>query len=282
MPSIVPPPMAEWELIITGCGTSHGNPPWGRPDLWSDDPRDQRRRSGAVLRGPAGQVVLIDAGPDLAHQLKDPFRTWDGRSYPADGIVRCDALLLTHDHADHTHGLNDLRHLNRLMGGASIPVHGEAGHLAAVQRMFPYCFGDGGGAYELWRPTLVPRPMADGATIAIAGLPVTPFAMGHGSAGRVTGFRCGGLGYLTDLKTLPSEADPLLQDLDLLAMSMLRDSTHETHQGWDEAQAVLARLRPRRCVLIHMGYEVRWAAWQARLPSGVEMAWDGWRGRFAA
>src|SRR3954466_15505408 len=107
------PSMPAWELIITGCGTSHGNPPWGLPGAWSEDPRDRRRRSGALLRGPRGQVLLIDAGPDLMYQLRDPDLTWDGVTYPTGSVVRCDGVLLTHDHADHVNGLNDLRHLNR-------------------------------------------------------------------------------------------------------------------------------------------------------------------------
>lgn len=265
-----------WEFIITGCGTSHGCPMWGVPGRWSSDPRDRRRRSGALLRGPRGQVVLFDCGPDLAHQMTDPYRDWDGRSYPARCITRCDAVLLTHDHADHCHGINDLRHLNRLMRGDGIAMYGHQPHLEAVRGMFPYCFGAGEDFYSQSRPVLRPVPLADGRTVAVAGLPVTPFAMSHGSAGRTTGFRCGSLAYLTDIKALPPEADALLQGLDLLALGMLRAEPHPTHQCWDEAQAVIARLRPRRTVLIHMAPEVVFAEWIARLPSDVAMAVDGW------
>ena len=277
--------MAEpWTVVITGCGTSHGNPPYGRPDLWSEDPRDRRRRSGAQLHAPDGRRVLIDAGPDLLDQLRDPFADWDRRSYPARSTDRCDALLLTHDHADHSHGLNDLRHVNRLMrrGGtpAAITVLGWGPHLAALRAMFPYCFGDGGEFYELSAPTLVTQPMEDHRTIQVAGLAVTPFAMSHGVAGRTTGFRIGSMAYLTDLKELPAAADVHLCDLDLLVLDMLREEPHETHLCWAEAEAIIARLAPRRTVLTHMGHEVRWAAWQQRLPPGVEMAVDGWRAEF--
>lgn len=265
----------RWRLVITGCGTSHGNPPWGIPELWSDDPRDHRRRSGAALLGPGGRVVLIDAGPDLLHQLRDPFRDWDGRRYPERCITRCDALLLTHDHADHTHGINELRHLNRLMGGAGIAIHGHASHLAELARMFPYCFIDAEEAYRLATPALAAHELEDGRTVDLAGLPVTPFAMSHGPAGRVTGFRIGSLGYCTDCKELPREADRHLQDLDVLVLDMLRETPHPTHMGWDEARAVIDRLRPRRTVLVHMGFEVRYAEWEALLPGGVTMAVDG-------
>jgi len=281
---------ATWEIIITGCGTSHGNPPWGYPEHWSDDPRDQRRRSGAVLLGPGHEVLLIDAGPDLMHQLRDPERRWDGRGYPAGSVTRCDGVLLTHAHADHSHGLNDLRHLNRLTG-APIPLYGADVHLAEVQGMFPYCFARGVApvpgepaqpAYGAWAPALIARHLVDGVVHPIAGLPVTLLPMSHGPAGRTTAFRCGGLGYLTDLKSIDPVHDHALAGLDLLVLDMLREQPHETHLCWAEAQALIARLRPRRTVLTHMGHEVRYADWQPRLPADVVMAIDGLRLPFSA
>ncbi len=267
---------STWRFVLTGCGTSHGNPLWGLESWWSTDPKDRRRRSGAALLGPLDEVVLFDAGPDLAHQCTDPLRTWDGRSYPADCLVRCDAVLLSHCHADHCHGLNDLRHLNRLMAGASIPIYGNGSHLDELRQMFPYCFGAYEEAYRHARPALELVPVEDGRQVTVADLPVTAVAMSHGPGGRTTGWRCGSLGYLTDLKELPTEAEAVLAGLDLLVLSMLREKPHPTHLSWDEAQAVIARLKPRRTVLTHMAPEVRWADWQARLPEGVAMGWDGW------
>lgn len=284
-----------WEIVITGCGTSHGNPAWGDPAWWSTDPRDARRRSGALLRATDGRVVLIDTGPDLLHQLRDPYRRWDGVSYPVDAVTRCDAVLMTHDHADHAHGINDLRHVNRLMRHAqraagthvsgspapSIPLLGNADHLVRLESMFPYCFGKGEEFYSLSAPALVARALEDDVPTVIAGLPVIPFAMSHGSAGRTTGFRIGDLAYLTDLKELAAHAEQYLRGVGLLVLDMLRDEVHPTHLCWAEALAIIARLRPQRTVLTHMGPEVRFAEYQARLPPGVEMAVDGWRAVFS-
>lgn len=268
--------MSRWTLVLTGTGTSHGNPLWGHREWWSEDPRDHRRRSGAMLLADDGRVVLIDLGPDLAYQLRDPFRRWDGVCYPEDCIMRCDGVLLTHDHADHCHGLNELRQLNRLMRGAEIVIHGHASHLQAVRGMFPYAFVIGPEAYHLGKPSLLTRAQIDGQPFAVAGLPLVMVPLDHGPAGRVSGFRCGPFAYLTDMKLLPAASDQYLQNLDLLVMNVLRDEPHATHQCWAEAMAVLARLRPRRTVLTHVGPEVRFAAWADRLSPTLELAVDGW------
>jgi phosphoribosyl 1,2-cyclic phosphate phosphodiesterase len=221
-------------------------------------------------------VLLIDTGPDLAHQLRDPFRTWDGRRYPADCLTRCDGVLITHDHADHSHGLNDLRHLNRLMGGQSITLHGDAAHLDELRRMFPYCFSDPDRNYVLANPALLTLPLAIGERRCVGDLAVERFTASHGCAGSVSGWILGGTCvYLTDAKELPTALDERLRGMDLLVLNMLQEQPHPTHFCWDEALAVLDRLRPRRTVLTHMGYSVRWADWQARLPPGVSMAYDG-------
>lgn len=274
--------MAGWELVITGCGTSHGNPPWGWPEFWSEDPRDLRRRSGAMLRSARGQVLLIDAGPDLMHQLRDPYRDWDGKSYPRRCVTRCDGLLLSHVHADHCHGVNDLRHLNRLMRGESIPVYAHPDHLDALIAMFPYCFGSRDEVYHLGAPALSPRPLVDGVPTGICGLEIVPVAMGHGPAGRTTGFRIGPMAYLTDLKTLPAESRAHLRGLELLVLDMLRAEPHPTHLCWDEAQAIIEDLAPARTVLTHLGHEVRTRQWTDRLPAHVELAYDGWHAPIAA
>jgi len=269
--------------VITGCGTSHGNPPWGYRELWSEDPRDHRRRSGAALLGPRGAVILIDTGPDLAHQLRDPYKEQRDTSYPERCIVRCDGVLLTHDHADHTHGLNELRHLNRLMRGTGITIHGCHGHLDQLRAMYPYCFGDGSsGGYHLAAPLLETIHRPDHVTFTVCNLPITPFAMDHGPSGRVTGYRIGSLAYCTDCKSIPEDSLSWIADCELLVLDMLRAEPHVSHYCWEDAEALIMRVRPRRTVLVHMGHEVRYAEWADRLPPGVELAYDGWHADFTA
>ena len=273
--------MATWELIITGCGTSHGNPAWGYPEHWSEDPRDHRRRSGAILKGPNAEVILIDAGPDLMYQLRDPYKNVNDFAYPQECITRCDAVLLTHDHADHCHGLNDLRHLNRLMK-TEIPVYGHRMHLDAVQAMFPYCFAAADAIYTRGSPALQAVPIDDFQRYEIAGLPVTQLPLDHGPGGRTSGFRINGMAYLTDLKLLPSESEEQLQGLSLLVLDMLREELHPTHLAWSEALQILERLQPQRCILTHMGHEVQYKEWLERLPENVTMAYDGLHVQFEA
>jgi phosphoribosyl 1,2-cyclic phosphate phosphodiesterase len=267
----------QWTLVITGCGTSHGNPPWGRPQLWSQDPRDLRRRSGAQLHGPDGEVILIDTGPDLLHQLRDPFVDWDGSTYPQRCVTRCDGVLLTHVHADHAHGINELRHLNRLMKGRSIGLHGAHEHLDELATMFPYCFTGGDAVVA---PALQLVPVNDHQPFTVAGVPLISFAMEHGPAGRVSGFRIGGLAYCTDCKTIPAASRAALRGVPLLVLGMLREQVHPTHMNWHEAAALIDEVQPQRTVLVHMGHEVRYGEWCDRLPAGVEMAYDGWHAPF--
>ena len=248
----------------------------GVPEFWSDDPRDHRRRSGAILLADDGRVILMDCGPDLSHQLTDPYKTWDRQHYPDDCIVRCDGLLLTHDHADHSHGINELRHLNRLMGGDSITIYGSDSHLNILEQSFPYCFGSGYGTYRLSQPALQTQRINWQQEVVVAGMRCLPLEVSHGPAGPVTAFRCGNMAYVTDAKEVPPQTMAQLQQLDLLVLGCLREEPHNTHLNWQEASALIEQLQPDHTVLVHSGYEVRYAEWEQWLPANVTLAYDGW------
>lgn len=271
-----------WRLVILGCGTSHGNPQWGCPAQWSADPKDARRRAGAALLGPTGQIVLIDCGPDLVDQCRDPFKKWDGKKYPEDSLNRCDAVLLTHDHADHLHGLNDLRHLTRLMGGRGIPIYAYGRYLSEAQRMFPYAFGLGSGLeaapqhYRYSLPVLIPKPIAPSQVFSVAGIAVESVMVSHGPAGPVAAWRMWDrVGYCTDCKVIPPRSMERLKGLDLLVITMLQSKAHPTHMNFAETMSMLEYLKPRRAVLTHLGPDVIYSTWQDRLPGFVSIAYDG-------
>ena len=270
----------NWNLVITGCGTSHGNPAWGYPEHWSTDPKDNRRRAGGLIQGPDGQVILIDCGPDFMHQMRNPWCDWDGLSYPTRCITRCDGLLLTHAHADHSHGLNDLRHLNRLMG-KDITVYGLEAHLNELRETFSYSFGATNAYYSVGNPLLRSHPLPEGEAIEVAGLEVTPWLVDHGPAGMIYAYKLGkNVGYITDAKRVPAPTRDAMRHLDLLVVNMLQEKEHVTHMNWQECRELLDDLQPKRAVLTHMGYSVRWADWQERLPDHVDMAYDGWEASF--
>ncbi len=253
------PEAGELRLRILGSGTSTGVPriACDCATCTSDDPRDRRLRASALLAWGARRVV-IDCGPDFRAQAL------------AADIDRLDAVLLTHEHQDSSGGLDDLRSFNELSGDY-LPIHGLAVTLDAVGRRFAYAFRQDQGRFRglpMLRPVVIDGPFE------IAGRRFIPVPVVHGDV-PVIGFRSGGLAYVSDVKRIEPSSLALLQDLDTLVISALRERLHPTHQTVDEALDVIATLRPRRAVLTHLDHDVRHAALVARMPPGVEVAVDG-------
>jgi phosphoribosyl 1,2-cyclic phosphate phosphodiesterase len=246
-------------VTFLGTGTSHGVPMIGcRCDVCrSDDPRDTRLRPSILVAGPAGQV-LVDTTPDLRQQAL------------THGIDRVDAVLFTHSHADHIMGFDDVRRFNHLQQ-APVPCYATEATWRDLRRTFHYVFDDkprvGGGV-----PEIVPH-VIDGP-FTVAGMQVVPIPVWHGAMS-VLGFRFGGFVYLTDCNRLDEAAWPLLQDVDTLVLDALRDKPHATHFTVREALAVVERLAPRCAYLTHMAHDLGHRATNARLPAGVELAYDG-------
>jgi phosphoribosyl 1,2-cyclic phosphate phosphodiesterase len=248
------------KVTVLGCGASWGvpaiGPDWGRCD--PADPRNRRRR-GSLLVESRGAVLLIDTSPDLREQLLDA------------GAAHIDAVLLTHAHADHLHGIDDLRIINKLMGKA-IPLHASAATLAEVRQRFGYVFEPAVPGKPLYRPALIPNEIA-GSFVA-AGMPVAAFTQDHGYI-TTLGFRIGRLAYSTDVTELGDKAFETLAGVELWVVDCLRREPHPTHSHLAKTLRWIERVGPRRAVLVHMDQSLDYRELTSELPDGVEPGRDG-------
>jgi phosphoribosyl 1,2-cyclic phosphate phosphodiesterase len=249
------------KLTFLGTGTSVGVPMIGChcATCRSTDPRDQRLRTGLLVEH-AGECLLVDVSTDFRQQALRAE------------IEKIDAVLITHCHADHVFGLDDLRPINFKHG--AIPVYASAVTWRDLRRVFYYVFDRqhvGGGL-----PQLIPREF-DGA-FEVCGLRITPFPVIHGPS-EVTGFRFDAArvsaAFVTDCNLIPETSLDKLRGLDLLILDALRLKPHPTHLHLEQSLAYVAEVKPRRTLLTHIGHEIKHADWEGRLPPDVELAYDG-------
>jgi phosphoribosyl 1,2-cyclic phosphate phosphodiesterase len=251
------------QLVILGSGTSFGVPVLGCgcPVCTSADPRDRRTRVAALVTGDDGRRILIDTPPEVRLQLLGA------------GVGAVDAVLYTHDHADHTHGIDDLRAISGRRG--SLPVYGSAATLERLAARFPYIFDPRIRPQPgTSKPELTPEPLAPFVEATIAGLPVLPLPVPHGDM-TVLAYRIGALGYVTDAKRVDPEVIAALRGVRVLVVNALFDRPHPTHLSIDEAVEVGRAVGAARTVLTHLTHRHAHAALAARLPAGVEPAHDG-------
>lgn len=250
------------KVTILGCGAAGGVPMissgWGRCD--PANPKNRRRRPSALVEE-QGQRILIDTSPDLREQLLSIDTN------------HLDAVLFTHAHADHLHGIDDLREVNRAMK-APIPVYGSSETLADISLRFDYVFKPLDLTKDtIYKPWLIPNAVEDGPFTA-AGLEMTAFEQDHGYS-RTTGFRIGKMAYSTDLTELPEASMEQLGGLDLWIVGCLLDLPHPTHAHIDKALAWRDRLKPRHMVITHMSPRLDYETLAKSLPQGVEPGYDG-------
>ncbi|MBV8335284.1 MAG: MBL fold metallo-hydrolase [Alphaproteobacteria bacterium] len=247
-------------VTVLGCGPSTGVPviggDWGRCD--PDDRRNRRRRVSALVEV-GGVVILIDTSPDLREQLLDA------------GVKRLDAVVLTHAHADHLHGIDDLRSINRLMQRA-IPLYASAETLAEIERRFGYVLKPVEEQGRFYKPTLLPHEIT--GSFEIAGLPIVPFEQDHGFS-TTLGLRIGPFAYSTDVTELDECAFAALEGVEVWIVDCLRREPHPTHSHLAKTLTWIARVRPRRAVLTHMDQSLDYRELSAELPAGVEPGYDG-------
>lgn len=249
------------KVTILGSGAAGGVPMissgWGRCD--PNNPKNRRRRP-SVLVEEAGKRILIDTSPDLREQLL------------SSGTNHLDAVLFTHAHADHLHGIDDLREINRAMK-APIPVFGAGETLADIAHRFDYVFTPLDLAKDtIYKPWLIPHEVEGDFTAA--GIAMTAFEQDHGFS-RTTGYRIGNFAYSTDVLNLPEASMARLEGLDLWIVGCLLDIPHTTHAHIDKALAWRERLKPKQMVITHMSPRLDYETLAKSLPEGVEPAYDG-------
>lgn len=252
------------EMILLGTGTSHGVPVIGCrcPVCRSEDPKNQRTRTGVAVQIQGG-TFLIDTPPELRIQLL------------REKIDLVHAAIYTHSHADHLFGLDDLRLFGYYLKHP-IPLYCEEIVEQQIRAAYSYAFKPPDpelhhGAIpmlEIHRMGLEP--------FELLGTTVKPMRLWHGKLG-VLGFRIGNVAFCTDVSRIPEESFPLLEGLETLVIDALRDHPHVTHFGIPQALEVAERVRPQRTYLTHVSHHLDYTATNARLPKGVELAYDGLR-----
>ena len=254
-------------VVILGCGSSGGVPRvaqgWGVCD--PTNPRNRRRRCSILVEqaGPEGVTrVLVDTSPDLREQLIDAR------------IEHLDAILMTHPHADHTHGIDDVRPLV-LHQRQMLDIHMDEQTSASLRRSFGYIFETPEGSQ--YPPLLREHRLRAGKACRVTGaggaLEAMPLRLDHGEIESL-GFRFGNVAYTPDVKKIFSETFQHLEGLDLWIIDALRYTSHPTHFCLSEALEMIRMLRPKRAILTNLSSEVDFATLAGELPDNVEPAYD--------
>lgn len=248
-------------FTFLGTGTSVGVPMLGCECevCRSPNPRNHRYRCAVLIRTPQGNL-LIDTPPELRLQLLRERV----------GLVH--AVLYTHYHADHLYGLDDVRLFPKQLGGP-VPLFCTAEVEDTIRTVYSYAFLP----EEQQRTAAIPKltfQRIGTEAFSVLGEQVLPVPLVHGPF-HVLGFRIGDVAYCTDVSRIPEASWPLLEGLRVLVLDALRQKSHPSHFGVDEALGVIERLRPQRAYLTHMSHELEHEATNRRLPSNVELAYDG-------
>jgi phosphoribosyl 1,2-cyclic phosphate phosphodiesterase len=257
-----------FKFTILGCGSSGGvpRPALGWGDCNPDNPKNRRRRTSLLIERHASAGVtriLVDTSPDLREQLLDADVDW------------VDAVLYTHEHADHCHGIDDLRGLF-IHRRKRVPVYLDERTAQTLHLRFSYCFEAPPGSE--YPPIAREHRMTAGEPVQVegagGGITALPILQEHGDITSL-GFRFGRLAYSCDLIRLPPQSLAALADLDVWIVDALRYKPHPSHLSVDEALALIEQLRPRRAILTNLHSDLDYDELRRRLPPHVEPAYDG-------
>jgi phosphoribosyl 1,2-cyclic phosphate phosphodiesterase len=265
---------AHLDVTILGCGSSGGVPRIGGLDGGGDwgacdptNPKNRRRRCSVLVRrhAPGGETaVLVDTAPDMREQLIDAH------------VRHLDAVLITHDHADQLHGIDDLRALV-LAARKRINLYTDHMTFKAIRRRFGYIFErpDGSDYPPILDSVTIEEPFSAFEISGVGGpVPVLPFEQEHGRI-RSLGFRFGGFAYSSDVNGLDDAAFDALDGVDTWVVDALRYKHHPTHANVETALKWIARVRPRRAVLTNLHLDLDYETLKSELPPGIEPAYDG-------
>ena len=247
------------QLTMLGVGSSAGTPAVGCncATCTSINPRNKRTRCSSLITLDSGENILIDTGPDLRNQAL------------RENIKRVDAVLYTHTHADHLHGIDDLRAFCQIQR-KQIPLYAKADALAHITQKFGYVLREPSDFWEM--PVL--RIQSVEAPFVLFGAQITPIPVMHGKS-HIFGYRVGNIAYLTDVSEIPESSFALLHGLDVLLLDCLRETTHPTHINIEQSLAYISRIIAKQSYMIHMTHDLEYITLTNKLPKGVFVGYDG-------
>ena len=247
------------QLTMLGVGSSAGTPVVGCScdTCISNDVRNKRTRCSSLITLDSGENILIDTGPDLRNQAL------------RENITRVDAVLYTHTHADHLHGIDDLRAFCVLQR-KQIPLYAKEDAAAHISQKFGYTLREPSNFWEM--PVL--RVESIDAPFKLFNTIITPIPVVHGKS-HIYGYRIANIAYLTDVSEIPESTFSLLQDLDILLLDCLRETTHPTHINIEQSLAYISRINAKQSYMIHMTHELEYVSLTKKLPKAVFVGYDG-------
>lgn len=244
---------------MLGVGSSAGTPVIGCQcgTCRSNNPKNKRLRCSAAIMTDQGHVILIDTGPDLRAQALRAE------------LTRADAVLYTHTHADHLHGIDDLRAFCQIQK-KQIPLYGKSDAMQHIQDKFGYAIRPAGDFWDL--PVLSLNPIV--GPFELFGLTITPIPVKHGYSD-ILGYRIDNMAYLTDVSEIPASSMSLLKNLDILMLDCLRYTPHYTHINVEQSLAFAGQISASDTYLIHMTHDIDYDTLSTELPDHIHVAFDG-------
>jgi phosphoribosyl 1,2-cyclic phosphate phosphodiesterase len=248
------------EVIVLGSGTSNGVPTLGvhYPSSFLADPKNHRTRASILVQGPTGNL-LVDCAPEMRLQLTREL------------IYDLEAVLITHTHADHVMGMDDLRSIC-LKTGQAVPVYTRPDYQADIRRIFPYAFREFPQGVFVPRFDLIDCP----AQLTVGGMSISTFEVIHGKI-PVIGIRINNFAYITDVSEIPAHVWPLLQNLEVLMLDAVRYEPHPNHFHFDKALEIGEQIGAKRTIFTHLSHDYNHSVTEKQLPNSFELAYDGLR-----